>query len=109
MTRYAATSVDVLADTDYGEGWVVFQWPHERYGVEELRIDLDGHCSRRMPIHSGEGPPEFAELRRDQIRLRFDPVLAKKLQLSEEIEIAFRLTDEEFAELRRVVEYFSGA
>ncbi len=109
MSRYSATSVGVLADNDHGEGWVVFRWPHERYGVEELRIDLEGHCSRHMPIHSGEGPPEFVELQRDLIRLRFDPGLAEKLQLPEEIEIAFRLTDEEFCELRRVVEYFNGA
>lgn len=108
MSPYSATSVGVMVDTDHGEGWVVFRWPHERYGHEELTIDLDGHCSRRMPIHSGEGPPEFVELQRDSIKLRFDPALADKLQLAEEIEISFSLSDDEFAELRHVVEYFSG-
>ncbi len=50
MSRYTATSVGVLADTDHGEGWVVFRWPHDGYGYEELTINLDGHCSRPMPI-----------------------------------------------------------
>jgi hypothetical protein len=109
MTQYVATHVGVNADTDYGEGWVVFQWPHERNGYEELSIDLDGHCCRRMPLYSGNGPPKFVELRRDGIRIRFDPVLARKLGLEGEIEILFHLPDAEFVELRRVVDYFEDA
>lgn len=108
MSRYTAISVGVLADTDHGEGRVVFKWPHELYGYEELTIDLDGYCSRRMPIHSGDGPPEFVELRRDSIKLRFTRSLAEKLQLAEEIEISFQLSDDEFSKLQRVVEYFNG-
>lgn len=108
MSRFTATSVCLTADTDYGEGRVVFQWPHEFYGYEELTIDLDGYCSRRMPIHSGDGPPEFVELRRDSIKLRFTRSLAEKLHLAEEIEISFQLSDDEFSELQRVVEYFNG-
>jgi hypothetical protein len=106
--QYSATSVKLLTDVDYGEGWVTFCWPHELYGYDELRIDLDGHCSRRMPIHSGAGPPEIAELRRDGIKLRFDPILAQKLELQEEIEILFSLSNAEFAQLRRVVDYLEG-
>ena len=105
MSQYSATSVVVQADLDHGEGDVVFQWPHPRYGYEELKIDLDGHCSRRMPIYSGSGPPEIVELRQDGIRIRFDPTLAQKLRLEEEIEILFRLSDGEFVELRGVVDY----
>ena len=108
MSVYSANYVGVLADTEHGEGWVVFQWPHDRYGYEELRIDLDGHCSRRMSICSGTGPPEIVELRRDGLRLRFDSILAQKLRLEEEIEILFDLPDAEFAELHRVVDYFNG-
>jgi hypothetical protein len=108
MSRYSASYVGVEADTDHGEGLVVFQWPHDRYGYESLKIDLDGHCSRRMPLYSGTGPPEFVELRRDRIRIRFDATLAQKLRLEEEIEILFDLPDAEFAELRRVVDYFDG-
>jgi hypothetical protein len=108
MSHYVASYVGVNADTDHGEGWVVFKWPQERYGYEELTIDLDGHCRRRMPLYSGTGPPEFVELRRDGIRIRFDPILAQKLRLEEEIEILFHLPDAEFVALRRVVDYFDG-
>jgi hypothetical protein len=108
LHQYRATSVGVVADLEHGEGWIVFQWPHDRYGYDALHIDLDGHCSRRMRILSGEGPPEFTELHRDRIQIRFNPQLAKKLQLEGEIEISFRLSDEEFEELRRVVEYLNG-
>jgi hypothetical protein len=108
MAQYSATYVGVQADTDHGEGWVVFQWPHGRYGYEELTIDLDGHCSRRMRLDSATGPPEFVELRRDSVRIRFDPTLAQKLRLEEEVEILFSLPDAEFDELRRVIDYFNG-
>ena len=108
MSRYSATYVGVQADADHGEGRIVFRWAHERYGHEELSIDLDGHCARRMPLCSGDGPPEIVELRRDGIRIRFDPILAQKLGLEEEIEILFRLPDAEFLELRRAVDYFDG-
>jgi hypothetical protein len=108
MSKHVASYVGVNADTDHGEGWVVFRWPHERYGHEELTIDLDGHCRRRMPLRSGTGPPAFVELRRDGVRIRFDPILAQKLGLDEEIEILFHLPDGEFAELHRVIGYFDG-
>jgi hypothetical protein len=88
--------------------WETVQWPHDLYGYEQLRIDLDGHCSRRMPIHSGNRPPDFLELRHDGIRIRFDPILARRLQMEEEIEIFFHFTDAEFDDLRRVFDYFNG-
>lgn len=108
LIQYQATYVGVVADTDHGEGCIVFRWPHEHLGYELLKISLDGHCSRRMPIHSGSGPPEFVELRRDGVRVRFAPELARKLQMDEEVEILFTLADPEFEELRRVVEFFDG-
>src|SRR4051794_40769799 len=103
MAQYVASYVGVNADTDNGEGWIVFQWPHERYGYGELAVDLEGHCRRRMPLYSATGSPEFVELRRDGVRIRFDPILAQNLGLAEEIEILFHLPDAEFIELRRVV------
>jgi hypothetical protein len=108
MSQYSASSVGVLIDTDHGEGWITFQWPHELYGYEELRIDLDGHCSRRMPVHSGTGPPDFVDFatRRHQDSLRPRP--AQELQLEEEIEILFHLTEAEFDDVRRVVDYLNG-
>lgn len=108
VTTYHATSVGIVADCDHGEGWIVFQWPDPLYGSEELKIDLDGHCSRYMPIQSGTGPPEFIALQRDFIRIRFAPELAKRLQLSEEIEIRFSINDDDYAELQKVVNNFNG-
>src|SRR5262245_51562162 len=98
MSRYWANYVGVNAETHHGEGCVVFQWPHEHYGYEQLKLDLDGHCWRRMPIHSGSGPPEFLELLREGVRIRFDPELARKLRLGEEVEILFSLAEPEFEE-----------
>lgn len=106
MTSYQASRVDLLVDVDYGEGWITFDWPDAVFGHDQLTIDLDGYCSRRMPIHSGWGPPDFLELQRDRIRLRFAPELASKLKMDEEIEIVFALPDDDFLELRRAIEYF---
>jgi hypothetical protein len=108
MSRYAASYFGAAIDTDHGEGWITFRWPDELHGYDELTIDLDGHCSRRMPIHSGSGPPDFLELWHDGIRIRFDPILARKLQMEEEIKIFFHITDAEFDDLRRVFDYFNG-
>lgn len=56
-------------------------WGITVYGNEGLKIDLDGHCSRNMPIRSGDGPPDFVDLQRSCLKLRFNPDLAKRLQL----------------------------
>jgi hypothetical protein len=107
MEIYRATAVEVFADVDYGEGDVSFQWPDALYGTEGLTIDLDGHCSRNMPVRSGGGPPHMI-LERDNIKLRFSPELAKRLLLAEEIEIRFDIGDDEFQSLQRVIDYFEG-
>jgi hypothetical protein len=93
---------------DHGEGWLCFTWDDPMYGNEGLRIDLDGHCSRMMPIRSGEGPPCFAELGRNFIKIHFPSELAKKLELDEEVEITFAISDQDFDQLKRVIQYFSG-
>jgi hypothetical protein len=105
IRRIEASAVGVVADLDHGEGWIAFHWIETPSGG--LKIDLDGHCSRDMPIRSGNGPPEFVELRRDAIRLRFDAELARKLELPEEIEIKFRISEDEFAKLQHVVDWFN--
>ena len=56
MVSYYADSVVNEADTDYGEGWIGFYWIDPLCGREGISIELDGHCSRRMPIRSGQGP-----------------------------------------------------
>ncbi len=108
MAQYHAEKVELDAETDYGEGWVEFQWPDSLYGWECLKIDLDRHCSRRMPIRSGDGLPDLVELQRNRIRFRFDPSLARKLELEQDVEITFDISDDEFSDLRRVVDYLFG-
>lgn len=105
MMKLSAESVHVFADYDHGEGWLAIHWRHDLYGGDTLSIGFDGWCSRRMPIRSGQGPPEYVELTRDRLRLRFAPDLAKKLELDEEVEISFSASDEEFDELRRWVDF----
>ena len=97
---FVNASADLL---DYGYGWVHFEWPDAIFGKEGLEIDAEGHCSRNMPIHSGTGPPEVLELERNRIKLRFDPALAKRLQLEEEVEIRFSISDEKLCELHNLV------
>ncbi|HEV3341672.1 MAG TPA: hypothetical protein VG125_15000 [Pirellulales bacterium] len=104
-----AQAVEVSGDLDYGEGDVCFRWDDDLYGYDLLAIDFDGHCSRRMPIHSGEGPPEFVSLSRDRLILRFESALARKLKLDEDVEIRFSLQDAEFEKLAAVVARFNGA
>jgi hypothetical protein len=43
-------------------------------------------------------------VQRDRIRLRFSPALARKLELDEEVEIAFSISDEKFAQLQRTMD-----
>lgn len=90
---------------DYGEGELVFQWSDPIYGSESLSIDLEGYCSRAMPIRSGQGPPSIIELHRFRIKLSFAPSLARQLELDEKVEISFALSDAEFLQLQRAVAY----
>jgi hypothetical protein len=78
------------------------------YGWECLTVDLDGYCSRRMPIHSGSGLPEFVEVERGRVLLRFDPVLAAKLELARDVEIVFDVTDDDFRKLCKTINYLQG-
>jgi len=61
---------------EYGNGELTFRWPDNISSYEELNIELDGFCSRRMPIHSGRGIAAL-ELYREHMRLRFTPELAQ--------------------------------
>jgi len=109
MRGYSATSVRILGDFDYGEGSIEFEWPDPICGYELLIIDVDGHCSRRMPINSGSGWFEFLDVNRNRIKLRFDSALASKLQLDDVITVEYRLTDDEYDLIRRAVDYFGGS
>lgn len=83
-----------------------FEWPDPLYGEEGLYIQLDGHCSCRTFLRSGNGPPEFVEVNRSNVKLRFTPKLAKYLEWDEEVEITFDITDEQYTELVKTVEHF---
>jgi hypothetical protein len=88
-------------------GGLSFTWADPMYGTERLSIDLEGHCSRRMPIRSGNGPPSFVELGRNYVKVRFSPDLAHKLELDEEIVIEFTINDQDFHQLQRTIDYFN--
>jgi hypothetical protein len=106
MQIYEAASVIIAClDFDYGEGWIEFEWADQARGTEALRITLDGHCSRKMPIRSGDGWPTDIELAADRIRLRFDAELAAKLEFAELIEIRFTPSDEQYQKLQDFVRY----
>ena len=104
MTIYRATSLHFGA-IEQGAMLVSFEWSDPLYGVEGLDVDVDGFCSRKMPIRSGKGPLEIIHFRRDSIALKFPPVLAEQLELDEEIEISFTITDDEFNSLGIVVDF----
>jgi hypothetical protein len=108
MKSFHAHAIEFVGDFDYGEGWITFQWKDKLYGKEGLTIDLDGHCSRNMMIRSGTGPPEFIELQKDSLKLRFTPYVAKMLELDEEIQITFEPNDEIFKQLKQLKDYFEG-
>ncbi len=43
-----------------------------------------------------------------RIKLRFDPALARKLELDEEIEITFAIDDQDYIQLGKVFSFFRG-
>jgi hypothetical protein len=64
----------------------------------------DGHCSREMPIRSGNGPPEIVALTRASVVFRFSQRLAEQLCLEKEVEITFDISDDHFAILKAVMD-----
>jgi hypothetical protein len=106
MQPFVATKVELNADLEYGEGRIRFRWPDQMSGEELLEIDCDGHCSRRMPIYSGTGPPRFIVLERNRVVIQFSATLAKQLRLEEEIEITFSISDDDFQKLVAFREFY---
>ena len=86
MNRINVTSFKTNCDFDYGEGWITFCWTTESGIDASLTIDLDGHCSREMPIRSGAGAA-IVSVSPDSVALSFTPELAGKLELDTEIEM----------------------
>ena len=104
MQSLIATKVTIpdQTDLDYGEGWLEFEWLDSRFGREGLTIQLDGHCSRFMPIRSGCGLRDV-QLSRDRILLSFEHSLAEKLELDDQVEIVFQISDSDFSQLQQTV------
>jgi hypothetical protein len=104
MQHIAVTSVDSALDFDYGEGSVTFAWIDQAGIRRRLTIDIDGHCSREMPIRSGSGV-EIGAICRDRVRLRFTPDLAAKLELDTEIELVGDISERVCADLQRLTKW----
>lgn len=94
------STITINADFDYGEGGINFHWVDSLGYSASLDIDLDGWCTREMPIRSGQGPPKLELLERNRIRLRFSSSLAKKLELDERVEFTFQADDQTFEQLK---------
>lgn len=106
MQRISISSVSSVLDFDYGEGWVTIAWV-DPIGLEaSLTIDLDGHCSREMPIRSGSHA-RIVEIAQDRIRMHFPPSLAEKLELDPDVEFCGRLSPGVYADLCRLAELLS--
>lgn len=94
-----------ILDFEHGEGWTTFSWL-DASGIEcSLTIDVDGHCSREMPIRSGTGVTIVSVLR-DRVRLRFSDELAARLQMHDEVEFEGPMTETTYADLLRLADYF---
>jgi hypothetical protein len=105
MLSITNTEFGSLIDFDHGEGWVSFSWIDASGVGRSLKIDLDGHCSREMPVRSGTGV-EIAAVLPDRVRLRFTVQLAARLELDRDIEFVGRIPENAYADIRRLAAYF---
>jgi hypothetical protein len=108
MELFHTTDVSIVGSAEQCEGWVEFRWSDPVSGWEALQIEFEGFCSRRMPLRSGSGLQKV-DLSREALRLWLSVDLASKLGLGQVIEIAFRVADDQFAELQRGIECISLA
>ena len=96
--------IESILDFQYGEGWATFSWTDDNRIDRSLKIDMDGHCSREMPVRSGTGVTILA-VQNDRIRLRFTDELAVKLELDQVVEFLGVISEESYNDLRRLGEY----
>lgn len=87
MQSIKLTSTDSWFDFRHGEGSVGFDWEDSAGIKRSLSIDIDGWCSRKMPIRSGFRL-EIVEVAENRVRLRFRPELAAKLELDTNVNAA---------------------
>lgn len=105
MQAIPNAQISSTLDFDYGEGWVTFSWVDVDGIDRSLKLDIDGHCSREMPIHSGTGVT-IVSILRDRVRLRFTPALAERLELNDEVEFEGNISEETYTHLLELAEYF---
>jgi len=105
MKCIALTSADSNCDFDYGEGWITLCWLTEHGLHASLTIDLDGHCSREMPVRSGSGV-HVVDVAPDHLALHFDESLALKLELDADVQFAFGFSADVHADLLRLASRF---
>lgn len=103
MQCITLTSAETNCDFQYGEGWVTFFWITSVGLDASLKIDLDGHCSREMPIRSGSDP-EIVDVAPDCLTLRFHTTLAEKLELEPNVKLLCSFSDADYADLRQLAD-----
>lgn len=105
MQSISNAQIGSILDFDHGEGWITFSWVDANGIDRSLKIDIDGHCSREMPIRSGSGVA-ITQVRYNRVQLRFTHELAAKLELDEEIEFEGTLPADAYADLLQLADYF---
>ena len=110
MMCFHADVVDLPEEEllQYGEGWLSFEWADRAFGKGGFEFDEGGFCTRSGPPRGGRGSITVVTLSRDRLRFRLQPELAQGLELDEEFEISFSISDEEYIQLRRIFEEFWG-
>ena len=86
MLRIDVDEIGVNADLDHGEGCIVVVWKDEMSIQRTLKVDIDGFCSRDMPIRSGRGLID-ASLGERHLKLEFTSDLGKNLELDTIVEL----------------------
>ena len=105
MNRIALVSADSNCDFNYGEGWITFCWLTDIGLDASLTIDLEGHCSREMPVRSGSGV-SLLSVSRDSVALSFTQELANKLELDANVEFTGAIPEAVRADIQKLIATF---
>ena len=105
MQSITIAHIDNNLDLDHGEGSVTFSWL-DAHGIRRsLTMDVEGHCSREMPIRSGTGA-SIASVLHNRVLLCFTEELAAKLELDRELALEGAVSEAVSRDLRRLAEGF---
>ncbi|MDB4794071.1 hypothetical protein OAG51_01495 [Pirellulaceae bacterium] len=103
MERIELPAVVSMVDFDHGEGWISFSRVNSVKLDRYFTMDIDGHCSREMPVRSGTGV-SIVDLQNDCVRLCLTDALAAKLELESEVEFTGQIPGDVATDLRRLAE-----